>query len=184
MTNLAASHPSTRDLPTHNLQTTPRDAISPSNEQTRHGLPHAAAVLAYAGALPLIVAALLIWLRPADFGPGAATFMATFGGLLIAYFGGVRWGIAVMRPSGPTFAGLLGGVAPLLIAAPIFYLDNLVARFAIIIIALPVLLLDDLRATRRGSGAPAWYLGVRAPLTILMTASFVIAFLQLLLSGS
>ena len=52
---------------------------------------------------------------------------------------------------------------------------------AIIIIALPILLWDDLRATRRGSGAPDWYLGVRTPLTILMTFSFVIAFAQTML---
>ncbi len=144
------------------------------------GLPHAAAVLAYAGALPLIIAALLVVLRKEDFGPLALSFMALYGGALIAFFGGVRWGVAVMRPDGPTFRHLLGGVVPLLIAMPIFVLDDMRARFALIAIALPILLIDDLRATRRGSGAPDWYLGVRTPLTILMEFSFLFALAAIL----
>ena len=143
------------------------------------GLPQSAAVLAYAGALPLIIASLLIWLRPHDYGAAASSFMIVFGGALMAYFGGIRWGIAVMRPSGPSFAGLLGGVIPLLLSLPVFMLEDAKIRFLIIMAALPLLLWDDLRATRRGSGAPDWYLGVRVPLTFLMMVSFLLAFSQL-----
>ena len=139
------------------------------------GLPQAAAVLAYAGALPFIVSSLLIWLRPSEFAAPATAFMLTTGALLIGFFGGVRWGIAVMRPQGPTFASLLGGVTPLLLALPLFFIESESIRFIMIIVALPLLLWDDLRATQRGSGAPDWYLGVRAPLTILLLASFLIA---------
>lgn len=160
------------------------DIQSTENPQTQSsGLPQSAAVLAYAGALPLIIAALLVWLRPADLGASATRFMLVYGGLLIAFFGGVRWGIAVMRGGGPTFAGLLGGAVPLAIAMPLFFLDSVTMRFAIIMIALPILLWDDLRATKRGSGAPDWYLGVRTPLTLLMTASFLIAFAQSVLGA-
>ena len=143
------------------------------------GLPHAAAVLAYAGALPPIIGALLVWLRPADLGVNATQFLLIYGGALIVFFGGVRWGVAVMRPDGPSFYSLLGGVIPLLMAFPVFMLDDAFTRFLIVIVALPVLLWDDLRATRRGSGAPDWYLGVRTPLTILMTVSFLLAFLKI-----
>lgn len=142
------------------------------------GLPQAAAVLAYAGALPPIIGALLVWLRPADLGAQASEFLLIYGGALIVFFGGVRWGVAVMRPGGPSFFSLLGGVIPLLMAFPIFLLNDSFTRFLIVIVALPVLLWDDLRATRRGSGAPDWYLGVRTPLTILMTVSFLLAFLK------
>jgi len=159
---------------------TPDTTTIPQNN--KQGLPQPAAVLAYAGALPIIIAALLVWLRPADFGASASSFMLVCGGALIAFFGGVRWGIAVMRPQGPSFASLLGGVIPFMIALPIFFLDDMRVRFLIILIALPLLLWDDLRATRRGSGAPDWYLGVRTPLTILLSASFLIAFVQLLIS--
>ena len=151
-----------------------------SQRDISQGLPQSAAVLAYAGALPLIIGALIVWLRPEETAASITNFMLLYGGVLIAFFGGVRWGIAVMRSGGPTFASLLGGVVPLLIALPIFFLDDARLRFLIIIIALPLLLWDDLRATRRGSGAPDWYLGVRTPLTILMSVSFIIAFLQTL----
>lgn len=161
----------------------PTATVASAQSGATQGLPQSAAVLAYAGALPLIIAALLVWLRPADLGAGATVFMLTYGGALIAFFGGVRWGVAVMRPGGPSFASLLGGVVPLLIALPVFFLDDVRARFLIIIAALPLLLWDDLRATRRGSGAPDWYLGVRTPLTVLMVASFAVAFLQTLTGG-
>lgn len=143
--------------------------------RTGVGLPQSAAVLAYAGALPLIVAALLVVLRGEDFGAGALFFMSIYGGALIAFFGGVRWGVAVMRPRGPTFRHLFGGVIPLLIAMPIFAIEDIRTRLIVIALALPALLIDDLGATRRGSGAPDWYLGVRTPLTILMELSFLIA---------
>ncbi len=144
------------------------------------GLPQAAAVLAYAGALPLIIAALLVLLRPGDLGSGAVNFMLIYGGVLIAFFGGVRWGVAVMRPGGPRFTSLLGGAVPIAIAMPIFFIHDIRLSFLIILFALPILLWDDLRATRRGSGAPDWYLGVRTPLTLLMLISFAAAFLQTL----
>lgn len=151
-----------------------------SNTMPQQGLPQSAAVLAYAAALPPIIAALLIWLRPAELGAQTTQLMLIYGGALIAFFGGVRWGIAVMRPGGPTFASLTGGIIPLVMSFPIFLLEDNFTRFLIIIIALPLLLWDDLRATRRGSGAPDWYLGVRAPLTILMMVSFLAAFAHLL----
>lgn len=149
----------------------------------RQGLPQAAAFLAYAGALPLIIAAVLIWLR-ADLASGAIRFMLLYGTVLIPFFGGVRWGVAVMRSDGPNFNGLLGAVAPLVIALPLIIFPNQTLQFAIIIIALPLLLWDDLRATRRGCGAPDWYLGVRTPLTVMMTLSFIAAFAQTLISGN
>ena len=38
-----------------------------------------------------------------------------------------------------------------------------------------LLLIDDLQATRRGSGAPAWYLSVRLPLTVLIEVAYLTA---------
>jgi hypothetical protein len=140
------------------------------------GIPQSAAVLAYAGALPVIVAALLIVVRPEIYGGAAAAFMIVYGGALIAFFGGVRWGVAVMRAAGPNFRSLLGGAIPLAASLPIFFPGDERLKFLFILVALPVLLVDDLRATKRGSGAPDWYLGVRTPLTILMEFSYLVAF--------
>ena len=144
-----------------------------SEMQRSENLTQAAAALAYAGALPLVIAAILIWARPADIGPTLVPISIVYGALLLAFFGGIRWGIAVMGQSGPTFGNLLGGVVPLLVAFPVLLLKGTVMPLAIIVVALPLLLFDDLRATKRGSGAPDWYLGVRLPLTIMLGLSFV-----------
>jgi len=154
------------------LQEIPNQAEAPT---PLRGLPQSAAVLTYLGALPLIIAALLIVVSPDIYGAAARGFMTVYGGALIVFFGGVRWGVAVMKPNGPTFMSLVGGALPLIAAMPIFVPGDVRFKFAFILIALPVLLLDDLRATRRGSGAPDWYLGVRAPLTILMEFSYLVA---------
>jgi len=147
-----------------------------TTDQFTTGLTNAAGVLAYAGALPLMASAFLILLRDGEFAAAALNFMAVYGGVLLAFFGGVRWGVAVMRPEGPTFRHLLGGVIPVLMALPIFFLGDITVKIGLIIIVLPILLIDDLGATRRGSGAPDWYLGVRTPLTVLMELSYLFAF--------
>ena len=98
----------------------------------------------------------------------------------LIFFGGVRWGVAVMKPAGPTPRALLGAALPMLAALPLFApIDanggdaqmKMIAIMALMI----VLLVDDLKATRRGDGAPGWYLGVRAPLTVLIEVAFLAA---------
>ena len=94
---------------------------------------------------------------------------------MLAFFGGVRWGVAVMRPEGPTFLNLLGGALPLAAAMPVFAPWDVRAKFVYVAGVLFLMLMDDLRATRAGSGAPGWYLGVRAPLTVLMVMAYAVA---------
>jgi hypothetical protein len=156
-----------------------RSAPRVSSKAPRVGLPQAAAALAYAGALPLIVGAMMIALSPERAG-AAASLMALYGAALIVFFGGVRWGVAVMREEGPGFASLLGAVLPMLAGLPLFLDFDVRAKFALIMLALGALLIDDLRATRAGSGAPAWYLGVRVPLTLLIEAAFLFGLAALL----
>ena len=133
----------------------------------------AAQFLAYFAAAPLLVAALFIVGAGAD--PVAMNFMALYGAALIIFFGGVRWGVAVMKPEGPSMRALLGAALPLSIAMPLFMPLPLTFKFAAIMIIVGLLLLDDLQATRRGSGAPGWYLAVRMPLTVLIELAFLIA---------
>ena len=130
----------------------------------------ASAMLAYSGALPLILGAVLAWARP-DLAAAALRFMALYGGVLLVFFGGVRWGIAVMRERGAGFSHLLGAVVPAALGLPIILTDRTTLALGALAVILPLLLLSDLRETRVGSGAPAWYLGVRVPLTISMEAA-------------
>ena len=152
----------------------------PHSGEAGGGLTSAAAAVAYAGALPLLIAAILSWARMDDLAGPILPLMATYGITLLAFFGGVRWGVAVMSKPGPSFAQLAGAVVPVVMAVALLQFDNVVAILAALVIALPILLLDDLRATRRGSGAPEWYLGVRVPLTVMMELSFIAALALLL----
>lgn len=134
----------------------------------------AAQLLAYLAAAPLVASALYI-VGAGDGGDAAASLMALYGAALIVFFGGVRWGVAVMRPEGPTMRSLLGAALPLMLALPLFLPWAQQWKFVAIMALTAALLVDDLNATRRGSGAPEWYLAVRLPLTVLIEVAFLVA---------
>lgn len=142
-----------------------------------HASPNtgAAQLLAYLASAPLVSAALVI-VAGGEGAQFSAWFMSIYGAALIVFFGGVRWGVAVMKEGGPTMRALLGAGLPLAAALPVFApIGGLYWKFAAIMAVMALLLVDDLYATRRGSGAPAWYLAVRLPLTVLIELAFVIA---------
>lgn len=145
-------------------------------KETRTAVPMtgAASVVAYLGAAPLLAAALLMIARPYD-AAGAQKFLVLYSAALLIFFGGVRWGVAVMKPNGPTGRALIGAVLPMLAALPLLIGGDPTINIMIVMGLMIVLLIDDLRATRRGDGAPAWYLGVRAPLTVLIEVALLVA---------
>ncbi|WDI30798.1 DUF3429 domain-containing protein [Hyphococcus flavus] len=136
----------------------------------------AAQLLAYLASAPLIAAALIIISTDADGVYAASYAMTLYGAALIVFFGGVRWGVAIMKDGGPTMRALLGAGLPLVLALPLLAPSGgLYWKFLVIMALVALLLIDDLRATRRGSGAPEWYLAVRLPLTVLIELAFLIA---------
>jgi hypothetical protein len=148
---------------------TQRDADFKSTPMTG-----AASLVAYLGAAPLLAAALAMIANPMG-ADGAQAFLVLYGAALLIFFGGVRWGVAVMKPAGPSLRALLGAGLPMLAALPLFAPGPAQTKMVIIMVLMVVLLFDDLSATRRGDGAPAWYLGVRLPLTVLIEVAFLVA---------
>ncbi len=135
----------------------------------------AAQWLAYMAAAPLMIAALII-VANEDMAMACAYFMSLYGAALLIFFGGVRWGVAIMRPEGPTMRALLGAALPMLAALPLLAPSaQMLWKFPVIMALMALLLVDDLYATRRGSGAPAWYLSIRLPLTVLIEMAFLVA---------
>jgi Protein of unknown function (DUF3429) len=135
----------------------------------------AAQWLAYMAAAPLMIAALVI-VADENMAMACAYFMSLYGAALLVFFGGVRWGVAIMRPEGPTMRALLGASLPMLAALPLFAPSaQILWKFPVIMALTALLLVDDLYATRRGSGAPAWYLSIRLPLTVLIEMAFLVA---------
>lgn len=135
----------------------------------------AAQALAYLGAAPLVAGALVAVAGADGVAMLAREAMIVYGAGLLIFFGGVRWGVAVMKPSGPGMRSLLGAGLPMVLALPLTLGGDPYLRMAAIMALTFALLLDDLRATKAGSGAPQWYLGVRAPLTVLIEVAFLVA---------
>ncbi len=135
----------------------------------------AAASIAYLAAAPLIGGAVMLVARPYENAEVILSLMASYGAALVLFFAGVRWGVAVMRPEGPTMRALAGAALPFALGMPLLAGFDATLRIGALMALMLILLIDDLGATRRGHGAPAWYLGVRAPLTALVQVAFVIA---------
>lgn len=157
-----------------------RDDAAPAMTALQQGTPMttpmtgAASFLAYLGAAPLLAGALVMIVDPVN-SAGAQGFLVLYGAALLIFFGGVRWGVAVMKPNGPTARALVGACLPMIAALPLFAPGAAQAKMIVIMALIIILLFDDLRATRRGDGAPGWYLGVRVPLTVLIEVAFLVA---------
>ncbi len=74
--------------------------------------------LGYAGLLPFIVLAALLWLVDADLHPFVALALAAYGAVIVSFLGGIHWGIglryAATQTSGHAFHLVWGTVPPLL----------------------------------------------------------------------
>lgn len=73
--------------------------------------------LAYAGLLPFVLGALLVWLVRPEVHPYVALALAAYGAVVLSFLGGIHWGLAMRQPQAPTRV-LLWGVVPSLVAWP------------------------------------------------------------------
>jgi Protein of unknown function (DUF3429) len=73
--------------------------------------------LGYAGLLPFIGLALLVWLVRADVHAYVALALSVYAALILSFLGGIHWGL-VMRQTSPPAGVLLWGVVPCLVAWP------------------------------------------------------------------
>jgi hypothetical protein len=71
--------------------------------------------LGYAGLLPFVAGALLVWLVREDAHPYVTLALASYAGLIASFLGGIHWGLA-FRQTQPPLRWLLWGVTPSLLA--------------------------------------------------------------------
>jgi len=139
-------------------------------------IPQAAAALGYAGALPFIIAATAVWILGEEMSTRSLLVLIGFGALILSFLGGVRWGLAMLGPEGPTFRELTISVIPTVIAWAALLVNSIspegpyAVPLGILMVGLLVQLWSDHRAATRGL-APGWYPGLRIPLTILVVLS-------------
>ncbi len=74
--------------------------------------------LAYAGLLPFMAGALLVWAVNPDVLPYATLALSSYAAVIISFLGGIHWGLAMRHAEDPPTALLTWGVVPALIAWP------------------------------------------------------------------
>jgi hypothetical protein len=78
---------------------------------------HTANRLAYAGLIPFVLGALLVWLVRAEAHPYVALALSAYAAVILSFLGGIHWGLVMRQPeqSSPV---LCWGVVPSLVAWP------------------------------------------------------------------
>ncbi len=61
----------------------------------------AALKIAYAGLLPFVLGALLVWLVRADAHPYATLMLSCYAAVVLSFLGGVHWGLGMRQPDAP-----------------------------------------------------------------------------------
>ncbi len=71
--------------------------------------------LGYAGLLPFVAGAVLVWLVRPEAHPYVALALSGYAAVIVSFLGGIHWGLAMRQPS-PPLPWLVWGVVPSLVA--------------------------------------------------------------------
>ena len=71
--------------------------------------------LGYAGLLPFVAGAVLVWLVRPDVHPYVALALSGSAAVILSFLGGIHWGLAMREPA-PPLPWLVWGVVPSLVA--------------------------------------------------------------------
>ena len=134
--------------------------------------PPAARLLGYAGLTPFFIASLIAMFGGPDIAPLGRLSLLLYGGVILSFMGGCRWGFAAAGlGDGPSFKALGASVLPALLGFFVLlaavsgnrWLDFSTAA-VFLAIGFAALFLADRASTQTG-GAPAWWSALRAPLS-------------------
>ena len=127
--------------------------------------------LGYAGLIPIVLLAGLLWLVDAELIPFVAIALGGYAAAIVSFLGGVHWGIGYMKGKAAPRFHFVWGVVPSLIA----WLALMMPAYA----ALPLLGLVVMACyavdskTYPAAGLASW-LPMRVRLTVVATASCVL----------
>jgi hypothetical protein len=86
-----------------------------SNEIQRHAVNPIAIRLGYAGLIPFVLGALLVWLVREDAHPYVVEGLSAYAAMIVSFLGAIHWGLG-MRQSVPSPTPFIWGVVPSLLA--------------------------------------------------------------------
>jgi hypothetical protein len=140
---------------------------------TANPVPRLPAWLGYAGLIPFVFFASMLWMAPPQWHDLLVSGLTGYAAVILSFMGAVHWGLGMSNP-GKAGAWQLGlsVIPPLLawlaLALPLQWaLPTLIVGFGAICIA-------DAVATQRKL-APAWYPELRTPLTVGVMLSLISA---------
>ena len=131
----------------------------------RKEIPGLARLLGYAGVLPFLLTAVLIWFA-GDAGVAAAAhrMLMAYGAVILSFLGGVRWGLCIGPLTGPDRNRELGlSVLPPLVAW-VAFLPGPILALGILVTGFIVQCLWDVMSAEQGR-LPRWYATLRLQLT-------------------
>ncbi len=131
-------------------------------------MPRTAAVLTALGVLPFAGGAAVAWVWPDFEAAGAIDAVIAYGAVILSFLGGIHWGFAA-APGGATSGRSVGyglSVLPSLLAWAALLLPRSVGLGLLMVAIIGALALDR-RAVVKGL-APAWWLGLRGPVTAIV----------------
>lgn len=148
-----------------------------TNFRPLHGTPKEAAALGVSGAIPFVALAVVAALADGDTAVAAKEALRGYGIAILAFLGGIHWGLAMAAAKGtasgrPDTRQLVLSVVPSLYAWACLALP-LGAGLIVLAAGFPLFLLAEAPRARAGE-MPAWYLNLRGPLTATATVSLVL----------
>lgn len=137
-----------------------------------HPLPPLARWLGYAGLIPFVVAAAMLWLIPAADRSAVAFALTAYGATIASFLGAIHWGLAMRAPDRAPVLHYVWGVVPSLLA----WLALLLApRVGLVLLAVLLCLCYAIdRATYADFRLQHW-LSLRLQLTCVAAASCLLA---------
>lgn len=141
-------------------------------------IPQAAAALGYLGALPFVLVSFALWFVDSGVGDQLTSLLILAGAIVFGFIGGLQLGMSMLDDQGPSFMQLLVGAGVIALSA-FLASDNLAVMpsLVVLIFAFSAQLWIDLKG-EAAQKSPAWYAGLRIPLTILVVLALVSALAQ------
>jgi hypothetical protein len=144
--------------------------------------PRAALWLGIAGALPFWLAAFSFFTGFAMTEGQSIAVVLAYGGLMLAFLGGIRWGVALgTATERRRTQELIGGAMPVLMGLAAFFLAPPIGLSLIIIVLFIQALADVMSADR--DALPGWFGRLRALLTVLAVIPVLLILIRVVAAG-
>lgn len=152
----------------------PRDPADP---------PRAAALLGYAGVIPFVTTAVIIFfLYPRPEAQAILTYQIAYGAVILSFLGGIRWSLAMLFPEDEQLLKRLTySVMPSLLAWAALFVPP-AWGLALLIVSFWGQAASDAQASRLRE-APLWYGGYRVRLSILVIGALGLTVLGIVLQS-